>query len=136
MRILERCIPSWPMAETVKQIKALREAFSADISKPFTLRRNFPYGSPVMGEQTSHLADGTYRDNQAPSHEPPLQHAGQVHYNMNPITPPMSSASDTKTDSPVVQSMVMMGPGQGQPQPSMTVSNPGPTQWNPTRIFE
>jgi hypothetical protein len=35
------------MESVSRQIDALREAFSADISKPFDLRPGFPFGSPT-----------------------------------------------------------------------------------------
>ncbi|TVY82342.1 hypothetical protein LSUE1_G009226 [Lachnellula suecica] len=45
MRILEKCSSSWPMPDMQQQIDALREVFSADISKPFVLKPTFPYGN-------------------------------------------------------------------------------------------
>ena len=46
MRILERCSSSWPVPQLQVQIESLRQAFSADLNKPFELRQNFPFGSP------------------------------------------------------------------------------------------
>ncbi|KAL2158032.1 hypothetical protein VTH06DRAFT_4842 [Thermothelomyces fergusii] len=46
MRILERCMSAWPMPDMQRQIDSVREAFSADIRKPFVLKPTFPYGSP------------------------------------------------------------------------------------------
>ncbi|KIH88085.1 C6 finger domain protein [Sporothrix brasiliensis 5110] len=46
MRVLEKCMSSWPMADMQRQIDAMREAFSADVRKPFVLKPTFPYGSP------------------------------------------------------------------------------------------
>ena len=46
MRILETCIATWPVPEMQPRIDAFKEAFSADSSRPFELKRSFPYGSP------------------------------------------------------------------------------------------
>ncbi|KIW04048.1 hypothetical protein, variant [Verruconis gallopava] len=46
MRILEQVIPHWPLPEVQAQVNSLREAFSADTSKPFDLKPSFPFGSP------------------------------------------------------------------------------------------
>ncbi|CAK7263468.1 hypothetical protein SEPCBS57363_000574 [Sporothrix epigloea] len=46
MRVLEECMRSWPMADMQQKIDAMREAFSADVRKPFVLKPTFPYSSP------------------------------------------------------------------------------------------
>ncbi|KAK7735841.1 hypothetical protein SLS63_003803 [Diaporthe eres] len=46
MRVLEKVMHAWPMPDVQKQIDSIREAFSADIRKPFVLKPSFPYGSP------------------------------------------------------------------------------------------
>lgn len=46
MRILEKCMNAWPMTDMQRQIDSMREAFSADLRKPFVLKPSFPYGSP------------------------------------------------------------------------------------------
>ncbi|OAQ68010.1 fungal transcriptional regulatory protein [Pochonia chlamydosporia 170] len=43
MRVMEEVMQAWPMPDLQKQIDAFREAFSADLSKPFVLRPEFPY---------------------------------------------------------------------------------------------
>jgi len=138
MRILERCIPSWPMPEVIKQINALREAFSADTSKPFELKAQFPYGSPSSTNQSPPLGEHAYPARQAAGHEQShMEQPGQVHYNTHhPITPPMSTISDTKTDSPIAQSLVMMTPDQQQQQTPLSMANPVNAPWSPSRIFE
>jgi hypothetical protein len=67
----------------------------------------------------------------------------QVSYTSHPITPPISAGStDTKGDSPAVQSLVMMASGQRLPQQqqqqslSNSISMVDPSTWNPSRIFE
>jgi hypothetical protein len=137
MRILETCGPSFPMPEMQAQVNSLRQAFSADITKPFEMKPSFPFGSPQVAPQSSPLSNqGSYRSRH-PSQASPLEQPGQVNYHhAHPITPPIS-ASDrvTKADSPVAQSLVMMASGQRAP------SNAGmhmqeTAQWNPQRIFE
>lgn len=142
MRILEKCSSSWPMPDMQQRIDALREAFSADVRKPFVLKPTFPYGSPVATVNTSPRANVQYR--QASSHSSQnleQQHAPQqVSYTAHPISPPISAGGvDQKSDSsPAVQSLVMMATGQRGPQPPITpgVAMADPSSWNPSRIFE
>jgi len=148
MRVLEKCTSSWPMPDMQQQIDALREAFSADTRKPFVLKATFPYGSPgAPVNATPPRANGPYR--QASSHSPmdqqnmEHQHAQQqnhqVSYTNHPISPPISAGGvDTKSDSPAVQSLVMMATGQRAPQQPMPNGVPmtDPSTWNPSIIFE
>lgn len=148
MRVLEKVMPVWPMADLQKQVDAVREAFSADIRKPFVLKPSFPYGSPHSSNQsTSPRAPAGYR----PSHlgrSSNLDHAldtqnlhqtSQVSFTSHPITPPVSAgALDPKSDSPSVQSLVMMSGQQVSQAPGMPPSMPlaDAPGWNPQRIFE
>jgi hypothetical protein len=141
MRILEQVAQSWPMPEVQAQINSLREAFSADISKPFELKANFPFGSPASNANASPIDGGAYRaqpSGQDLSLEPPTP-AGHVSYNIiHPITPPISATDDeSKTDSPVVQSLAMMASSRG-PNQQAAVQSQEPMQqgWNPNRLFE
>jgi hypothetical protein len=142
MRILEKCSSSWPMPDMQQRIDALREAFSADVRKPFVLKPTFPYGSPGAPVNTSPRSNVQYR--QASSHASQnleQQHAQQqVSYTAHPISPPISAGGvDQKSDSsPAVQSLVMMATGQRGPQPPITSGVPmtDPSSWNPSRIFE
>jgi len=135
MRILEACAPSFPMPEMQAQVNSLRQAFSADISKPFEMKPTFPFGSPQVAPQSSPLSNsGSYRPRQ-PSHTP-LDQPGQINYHTHPITPPISaSGHDSKADSPVAQSLVMMGSGQ-HTQSTAGLQMSENVQWNPQRIFE
>ncbi len=140
------------MQDMQAQVDALREAFSADTRKPFVLKPSFPYGSPAAPANQSPPQLAHY-------HQPQLsrtssmeqqqsleqQHAQpQVSYINHPITPPISAGgSDSKSDSPGVQSLVMMASGQRVPQQSMpqqsmanAVPLVDPAAWNPSRIFE
>jgi hypothetical protein len=147
MRILEKCTSSWPMPDMQQQIDALREAFSADTRKPFVLKQTFPYGSPgAPVNATPPRGNAQYRqasthassiDQNLEHHHAPQQH--QVSYTHQPISPPISAGGvDTKSDSPAVQSLVMMATGQRAPQQSITsgVQMTDPATWNPSRIFE
>lgn len=143
MRILEKCTSSWPMPEMQQQIDALREAFSADMRKPFVLKPSFPYGSPGAPVNTSPPRSATqYR--QIGPNGTPLEHQNaqsqQVSYTHHPISPPISAGgvADTKSDSPAAQGLVMMAAQRGPPQQSMpsSVTMGDPSGWNPTRIFE
>jgi hypothetical protein len=153
MRILERCTTSWPMPEMQQQIDALREAFSADTRKPFVLKSTFPYGSPGAPQQTSPSRSMQYHQQPQLSRPSSMEqqsldqlhaHQPQVSYTSHPITPPISAcSSDTKSDSPAVQSLVMMATGQRlsqQQQQQQPLSNSipmvDPSTWNPSRIFE
>lgn len=144
MRILEKCTASWPMVDMQRQIDALREAFSADIRKPFVLKATFPYGSPTAPTHSSPPRNASsYRDQQHQNlaHSNHVQQSQQVSYTNHPISPPISAGGvDTKSDSPAVQSLVMMASGQRAPQPpnipsggQMADSSGG---WNPSVIFE
>lgn len=153
MRILERCTSSWPMPEMQQQIDALREAFSADTRKPFVLKPTFPYGSPnapapsraLQYHQQPQLSRTSSIEQQVLDQHHAQQH--QVSYTSHPITPPISAGgTESKGDSPAVQSLVMMATGQRIPQQQQqqqqAISNPVPvpmidsSAWNPSRIFE
>lgn len=133
MRILEQVTPSFAPPEMQEQINALRLAFSADVSKPFELKPSFPLGSPSSQNHPSPLSvEDHYTGRNSAGPNSGLETPGQqFQYPGQPITPPISAHDlDYKTDSPVVQSMAMMGQDQGQ-----TLQIQEPVQWNPSRIF-
>jgi hypothetical protein len=142
MRIMEKVIEVWQMPELQKQIDAVREAFSADIRKPFVLKPSFPYGSPhpsnsstsPRGHQQSYRP--TMDRSRLPQQTLDTQSAQQVSYANHPMTPPISAGPmDSKSDSPL-QSLVVMP--QASQAPGMSANMPLPDQsaWNPSRIFE
>jgi hypothetical protein len=142
MRVLEKVMEAWSMPELEKQINALREAFSADIQKPFVLKPTFPYGSPHLSSHSSPpRASEPYRPvihrSGSIDQHPDTHGAQQVSYIGHPITPLISAGPvDSKSDSPAVQSLVMMSQGTqapGMPQSMPLTDQPG---WNPSRIFE
>jgi hypothetical protein len=142
MRIMEKVMDIWDMPELQKQIDAVREAFSADVRKPFVLKPSFPYSSPRLQNSVSPpQVSATY--NPAMGRLPldtrlDTQRAQQVSYTSHPMTPPVSAGPvDTKNDSPSMQPLMMMpqenhGPGL---QANMPLSDPQ-GGWNPQRIFE
>jgi hypothetical protein len=142
MRILEKCTSSWPMPDMQQQIDAVREAFSVDTRKPFVLKTTCPYGSPDTPVNTTPPRPNVqYRQASTQgSQNLEQQHAPQqVSYTAHPISPPISAGGvDTKSDSPAVQSLVMMATGQRGLQPSISSGVPmaDPSSWNPSRIFE
>jgi hypothetical protein len=138
------------MPDMQQQIDALREAFSADVRKPFVLKPSFPYGSPgapvrsTPPRTTPQYSQASLHSTSLDQQNLELHHAQQQHQvsytnHPHPISPPISVGGvDTKSDSPGAQSMVMMGAGQRAPQQSMPSGVPiaDTTGWNPSIIFE
>ena len=149
MRILEKCMSAWPMPDMQRQIDAVREAFSADTRKTFVLKPSFPYGSPHSGTHPSPSGPspgfrpalgrtGSSMEHQRIDTQAAVQHS-QVSYTGHPISPPISAGPvDSKSDSPAVQSLVMMASGQATQAPAMqqAMSLADAPGWNPSRIFE
>jgi hypothetical protein len=119
---------AWPMPDMQKQIDSVREAFSADIRKPFVLKPTFPYGSPHSASHPS--PPGRQLDTQ-------ISHS-QVSYTSHPLTPVSVGPLDSKGNSPVGQSLTTMtsvrgSQASGVPQTLPLSEAPA---WNPSRIFE
>lgn len=133
MRVLERCSTSWPMADVQAQINSLREAFSADINKPFELKPSFPFGSPAPTAQPSPLSSNDGYRSRGPSAD-----SQSGHYLVQPITPPLSvKGADLRADSPADQSLIMAAPDYKQHLDNhQLVPTPESVDWNPTRIFQ
>ncbi|PHH77091.1 hypothetical protein CDD82_3668 [Ophiocordyceps australis] len=112
MRLMERVMEAWTMPELQKQINAVREAFSADVRRPFVLKPTFPYGSP----HSSH-----------PS--PPRP--------MHRFRPALEQQQHLPGGHQQAQApLVMMPDGQAREmQHDMAIPISQPT-WNPARIFE
>ncbi|VUC35822.1 unnamed protein product [Clonostachys rosea] len=141
MRIMEKVMEVWAMPELRQQVEAVREAFSADMRKPFVLKPSFPYGSP-------HPSNSSTSPNRPHGYRPEFgrtgsmdqhldaQNAQNVSYIGHPISPPVSiGTTDSKGDSPAGQPLMMMS--QSGPTPGLQ-SMPLAEQpaWNPNRIFE
>ena len=130
MRILEKCIDAWPLPEIQSQIQSLRQAFSADLNKPFELKPSFPYGSPVARMAPSPPLDIQYQERMI-KYSSPQDHAAQL-YHAPPITPPISAGNDDeKHGSLTSTSLNMMSDHRQQ-----LSGDDGSLGWNPTRIFE
>ena len=135
MRVLETCTSAWPMAEVQQQVLTLRQAFSADITKPFELKATFPLGSPDMAaprpsppDRVDDVGTGAmvsaaasfpstvarlHAQQQSVSLGPP--NATPVDFHAHPITPPISTSgrdSSTSDSSPAQASLMMMSGGQ------------------------
>lgn len=139
MRILESCTSTWPVPDMQARIDALREAFSADTSRPFELKPSFPYGSPTSsaGLQPSPPPDDHLAHRMLPRQES-LGQSHQLPYNAQPITPPVSAGFDaSKGNALSSASMPMMSSGQQQQLPLQTSSmGNDQVEWNPTPIFK
>ncbi|KZF26040.1 hypothetical protein L228DRAFT_264472 [Xylona heveae TC161] len=144
MRILEQCTTSWPMPDMRTQIDALRVAFSADVTKPFSLKPSFPYGSPTGPVATNPLPAGVpYSGHPTANVHTTMAPSGQS-YISHPITPPISTADvghAGEGESPAVQSLVMMASGQRHPSQQTPITNAPmqmvePVGWNPSRVFD
>ncbi|CAL8575136.1 hypothetical protein XPA_001078 [Xanthoria parietina] len=128
MLLLENCTSAWPMPEMQSQIDALREAFSADINKPFRLRHNFPHGSPraPLKHSQSEPAETKYPPTlgRQPSHE----QSARIRYGTQPLTPPISAGlEDTNSGSMNLGMMPnSLHQGLGFDQ----------SEWNPSKIFD
>lgn len=131
------------MPDMQKQVDAIREAFSADVRKPFVLKPSFPYSSPRSGSRPSpqglHAGFGTAVSHPGGSMDqhltPTGQHHPQVAYAGHPVSPPISAGPvDSKGDARAVQAMMAQGTQASSMQQTISLSEP-PT-WNPARIFE
>ncbi|KAI9740988.1 MAG: hypothetical protein M1834_002699 [Cirrosporium novae-zelandiae] len=136
MRVLEQCSAAWPNPEMQVQIDTLRQAFSADLSKPFELKPSFPYGSPGMPLHPSPPMDSQYHPalNRAPQQDSQFHAA----YHTQTLTPPISATrGEAKEESPAAQSLVMMASQRAPAQSSINqLPNADGVAWNPTRIFD
>jgi len=136
MRVLERCSSQWPMPGMIAQIDALREAFSADTTKPFTLKPSFPHPSPRSQQITLLNSSPVHYQPQAPSRTS-QESTPHATFRTQPPSPPISTSDvDLKNDSPAVQSLVMLAAGHQQPPASTALPMVDTNLWNPTRIFE
>ena len=122
---------AWPMAEMQKQINSVREAFSADIRKPFVLK--LPYGSPQLGNYSTtprsnaSAPPGTVRQDS-------FDRGAHLGYSGHPVSPPVSAGQlDTKSEPSPSSQLAMMA---GQPAVMSGSMALGDTSsWNPSRIF-
>ena len=128
------------MQEMQMQVNQLREAFSADINRPFELKKGFPFHSPnpsAGGLQPSPPLEMGMQHPMLSRHES-LGNQAQMPYEATPMTPPISSTGlsfeDSKDDLVASSSMPMMTSSQQQSLPLQTSMSIG-HEWNPTPIF-
>ncbi|KAM7222560.1 hypothetical protein V8F06_002054 [Rhypophila decipiens] len=140
MRILEKCMSSWPMPDMQKQVDSIREAFSADTRKAFVLKPSFPYGSPQSTHSSPPPAASYRSDLSQPAAmnqqrlNTQIQHS-HVSYS-HPISPVSVGPLDNKSDSPDIQSLAMMASGHGSQAPMQQGLMVDAPAWNPARIFD
>ena len=130
------------MPEMQMQVNQLREAFSADINRPFELKRGFPFESPspsAGGLQPSPPLDMNIQQPILSRHG---SHGHQSHmsYHTAPMTPPISSTGlsfeDSKDSAFMPGSMPMMTSSQQQSMPMQTTPMNIGQEWNPTPIIK
>lgn len=146
MRILERCIAEWPMAEVEAQIDGLRAAFSADLNKPFDLKPTFPYGTP--SERSKSPEARRLSEHQLANSQKPLNHDQQYYQHPQTLqqgayfpTPPMSAGPVTKSQANQVFHEYTGDQMNRQYHHLPPTSNPtnvmtSTEQWNPTPIID
>ena len=132
---------SWPSREMQMQVNQLREAFSADVNRPFELKRGFPFESPSPssgGLQPSPPLDMNIQHPILSRHES-LGHQNHVPYHATPMTPPISSTGlsfeDSKDGAFMSSSMQTMASSQQQSMPMRTTPMSIGQEWNPTPII-
>lgn len=121
------------MPEMQSSIDALREAFSADINKPFRLRHNFPYGSPRAPLRHSHSEPVEIKYHTSLGPQPSHEQATQIHYGTQPLTPPISAGLEDTNSGSMNLGMMPNGHQQGL---HMNNGSLDQSEWNPSRIFE
>ncbi|KAI4086898.1 MAG: hypothetical protein LQ339_008984 [Xanthoria mediterranea] len=133
MLLLENCTSAWPMPEMQSQIDALREAFSADINKPFRLRHNFPHGSPraPLKHSQSEPAETKYPPTlgRQTSHE----QSARIRYGTQPLTPPISAGLEDTNSGSMNLGMLPNSHHQGPHIDNLGFDH---SEWNPSKIFE
>lgn len=129
------------MPEMQMQVNQLREAFSADVNRPFELKRGFPFESSspsASGLQPSPPLDIHIHHPMLTRHES-LGHQTQMPYHVTPITPPISSAGlsfeESRDGLLMSGSMQMMASSQQQTMPMQTTPISIGQEWNPAPII-
>ena len=133
MRVLESCVAVNPMDDMQAQIESLREAFSANVHKPFELKPSFPYGSPIAPYAPSPPADTSHFDPVVPP-SAGIEHSGQ--FSFNPLTPPISAGLEGTKEEVLATEKVPMMPDAGQDCFSGGHIEDESVNWNPTRLFQ
>jgi len=130
MRILEQCSSAWPVIEIQAQIDSLRQAFSADMSKPFELRVDYRRVAP-NNDEPSPRSD--------PGYTTESDYTQSTHVGM-PITPPavVMNHIPRRTDSVGTHASIMTDSGRDRHNSvidSMQMRQQ-PSFWNPISIMK
>lgn len=129
MRLLEQCAAAWPVPDLQESINQLRLAFSADINKPFELKRSFPYGSP---SDQHHPSPPMNSHCMSTSFAASCPEQNQLTYGTHALTPPISAEVNDKPD-PILQELMH---GHDQNQSILNIPLADNTSWDPTRIIK
>ena len=140
MRILETCTTAWPQPEMQTQIDALRDAFSADTSRPFQLKPHFPFGSPPLTgmslQPSPPLETSQFQQPSVSRHQSFSTQIPQFSYPAQPMTPPVSAGLPSERERQMSASGSLMSSNlHTMPMSNMSVPNAS-TDWNPTPIFQ
>ena len=141
MRILETCTTAWPQPEMQTQIDALRDAFSADTSKPFQLKPYFPFGSPpVTGmslQPSPPLETSQFHQPSMSRHQSFSTQVPQISYPAQPITPPVSAGLPVERERQMSNASAgMMSNNLHSMSMAQVPLTNSSTDWNPTPIFQ
>ena len=130
MRVLEQCSNSWPVPQMQVQIDSLRQAFSADLDKPFELKANFPFGSPRQPhDSTTPPTDSAFFTADSMGQQDTVNRAnwGSA-YETQSMTPPQTATS-LGSHQDVITSTSFSGPEQ-QYAPNASIG------WDPSGVFD
>ncbi|KAL8766939.1 MAG: hypothetical protein Q9209_006420 [Squamulea sp. 1 TL-2023] len=133
MLLLENCTSAWPVPEMQSQIDALREAFSADVNKPFRLRHNFPYGSPRAPLRHSRSEPMETKYHPTIGRQISLEQAPPLHYGTQPLTPPISAGLEDSNSGSMNLGMMSKGHQEGLHMDNVGLDQ---SEWNPSKIFD
>jgi len=130
MRILEQCSSAWPVLEIQAQIDSLRQAFSADMGKPFELRADYRRVAS-NNDEPSPRSD--------PGYTPESDYTQSTHVGM-PITPPAVAMNHVprRTDSVATQASIMTQSGRDRHNSIIEEMQMAqqPSFWNPIPIIK
>lgn len=150
MRILEQCSAAWPLPTLRNQIDSLRLAFSQDVTKPFKLKPNFPYGSPsepylpspgfdqgLINGQTAATGVTQQQQNQ----QTKSSDQGRLVLESQPMTPPVTTTSmaaggDVKVGSAGLTDYLSNNTNSQAAMIGVSPVDTTTAGWDPTRIME
>jgi len=140
MRVLEDCAVMSPMKELQGQVQTLREAFSADVTRPFELKTGALNGSIMTAVMQQSSVPDSHRAFSHPQLRLQISQAQQqqilVTHSM-PVTP-ISDHGDDNADGPLAAASLAMMSHQKTLPPGHHRGDDGSgiAAWNPAPIFE